>query len=115
MLDKSKGNKKQERHFQSNMRVRNAYLAVLTTASDALLVSRRNGLEPFTAVFDAVGGEGRRPSQDACVSPVGAVHEDCSPGRPADRSQGSVAGTCAPAYEERCHTDCPLNPFSTHV
>ena len=65
MLDKMldelvrKGNNKQERHFQSNVRALNANLAVLTTASDALLVARRDGLEPFTAVFDAVGGEGQ--------------------------------------------------------
>src|SRR5947209_15611704 len=65
MLDKildeliRKGNKKQERHFQSNVRALNANLAVLTTASDALLVARRDGLEPFAAVFEAVGGEGQ--------------------------------------------------------
>jgi hypothetical protein len=35
----------------------NANLAVLATASDALLIARRDGLEPFAAVFDAVGGE----------------------------------------------------------
>jgi hypothetical protein len=46
MLDKildelvRKGNKKQERHFQSNVRALNANLAVLTTASDALLTAR---------------------------------------------------------------------------
>ena len=39
------------------MRALNANLAVLTTASDALLMARRDGLEPFEAVFDAVGGE----------------------------------------------------------
>src|SRR5919199_3448099 len=63
MLDKileelvRKGNKKQERHFQSNVRALNANLTVLTTASDALLMARRDGLEPFEAVFDAVCGE----------------------------------------------------------
>jgi hypothetical protein len=63
MLDKildelvRKGNKKQERHFQANVRALNANLAVLTTAGDALLAARRDGLEPFGAVFDAVGGE----------------------------------------------------------
>lgn len=63
MLDKileelvRKGKKKQERHFQANVRALNANLTVLTTASDALLVARRDGLEPFEAVFDAVGGE----------------------------------------------------------
>jgi len=63
MLDKildelvRKGNKKQERHFQTNVRAMNANLAVLATASDALLIARRDGLEPFAAVFDAVGGE----------------------------------------------------------
>jgi hypothetical protein len=63
MLDKildelvRKGNKKQERHFQSNVRALNANLAVLAIAGDALLTARRDGLEPFAAVFDAVGGE----------------------------------------------------------
>jgi hypothetical protein len=63
MLDKileeltRKGDKKQERHFQSNVRVLNANLAVLATAGDALLTARRDGLEPFTTVFEAVGGE----------------------------------------------------------
>jgi len=63
MLDKileelvRKGKKKQERHFQTNVRALNANLTVLTTASDALLMARRDGLEPFEAVFDAVGGE----------------------------------------------------------
>jgi hypothetical protein len=63
MLDKilnelvRKGNKKQERHFQSNVRAMNANLAVLTTASDTLLIARRDGPDPFDAVFDAVGGE----------------------------------------------------------
>src|SRR5205823_1476361 len=65
MLDKildelvRKGNKKQERHFQSNVRALNANLAVLATAGDALLTARRDGLEPFAAVFEAVGGEGQ--------------------------------------------------------
>jgi TnpA family transposase len=65
MLDKileelvRKGNKKQERHFQSNVRALNANLAVLATAGDALLIARRDGLEPFAAVFEAVGGEGQ--------------------------------------------------------
>ncbi|MDQ6671506.1 MAG: hypothetical protein M3069_12275 [Chloroflexota bacterium] len=65
MLDKildelvRKGNKQQERHFQSNVRARNANLAVLTTAGDALLTARCDGLEPFTAVFEAVGGGGQ--------------------------------------------------------
>ena len=63
MLDKildellRKGRKKQERHFQSNVRALNANLAVLTRAGDALLGARRDGLDPFDAVFDAVGGE----------------------------------------------------------
>jgi hypothetical protein len=63
MLDKildelvRRGKKKQERHFQSNVRDLNANLAVLTTAGDALLIARRDGLDPFDAVFDAVGGE----------------------------------------------------------
>jgi hypothetical protein len=63
MLDKildelvRKRNKKQERHFQTNVRAMTANLAVLATASDALLIARRDGLEPFAAVFDAVGGE----------------------------------------------------------
>jgi hypothetical protein len=52
-----KGKKKQERHFQSNVRALNANLAVLTSAGDALLAARRDGLDPFDAVFDAVGGE----------------------------------------------------------
>src|SRR5258708_31499936 len=52
-----KGNKKQERYFQTNVRALNANLAVLANASDALLAARRDGLEPFAAVFDAVGGE----------------------------------------------------------
>ncbi len=62
MLDKileelvRKGNKKQERHFQSSARAMNANLAVLTTAGDALLIARRDGLNPFDAAFDAVGG-----------------------------------------------------------
>jgi TnpA family transposase len=54
-----KGEKKQERHFQVNVRALNANLAVLTTAGDALLAARRDGLEPYTAVFAAVGGETR--------------------------------------------------------
>jgi hypothetical protein len=29
----------------------------MTTAGDALLIARRDGLDPFDAVFDAVGGE----------------------------------------------------------
>jgi hypothetical protein len=51
MLDKileelvRKGNKKQERHFQSNARAMNANLTVLTTAGDALLTARRDGLD----------------------------------------------------------------------
>jgi hypothetical protein len=63
MLDKilhelvRKGNRKQERHFQSNVRAMNADLTVLTSASDALLTARRDGLDPFDAVFNAVGGE----------------------------------------------------------
>jgi Domain of unknown function (DUF4158)/Tn3 transposase DDE domain len=63
MLDKildelvRKGNKKQERHFQSNVRAMNANLTALTTAGDALLTARRDGLDPFDAVFNAVGGE----------------------------------------------------------
>jgi len=52
-----KGNKKQEHHFQSNVRALNANLAVLTTAGDALLTARRDGLDPFDVVFNAVGGE----------------------------------------------------------
>ena len=39
------------------MRALNVNLAVLTTASDALLMARRDGVDPFDAVFDAVGGE----------------------------------------------------------
>jgi hypothetical protein len=41
------------------VRALNANLAVLTTAGDALLTARRDGLDPFDAVFDAVGGETR--------------------------------------------------------
>ena len=48
-----------QRHFQSNVRALNANLAVLATAGDALLTARRDGLEPFAAVFEAVGGEGQ--------------------------------------------------------
>ncbi len=65
MLDKMlgellrKGEKKQERHFQVNVRALNANLVVLTAASDALLGARRDGVEPCTAVFEAVGGEPR--------------------------------------------------------
>ncbi len=65
MLDKMlgellrKGEKKQERHFQVNVRAHNANLVVLTAASDALLGARRDAVEPCTAVFEAVGGEPR--------------------------------------------------------
>jgi hypothetical protein len=63
MLDKildelvRKGKKKQERYFQTNVRALNANLIVLANAGDALLAAWREGLEPFAAVFDAVGGE----------------------------------------------------------
>lgn len=49
-----RGERKQEARFQTNARALNGYLTVLITASDALLTARRDGLDPFAAVFEAV-------------------------------------------------------------
>src|SRR5438874_2284888 len=63
MLDKilgellRKGERKQEARFQTNARALNGYLTVLITASDALLTARRDGLDPFAAVFESVPEE----------------------------------------------------------
>jgi TnpA family transposase len=60
MLDKllgellRKGERKQESHFQTNAKVLNRHLMVLTAASDALLIARREGRDPFAAVFEIV-------------------------------------------------------------
>jgi len=56
-----KGERKQDQHFQVNVQALNTSLAVLTTAGEAFLTARREGLEPFATVFGAVGGE-RVPS-----------------------------------------------------
>ena len=63
MLDKilgellRKGERKQEARFQTNAKVINGYLTVLIAASDALLAARRDGRDPYTAVFEAVPEE----------------------------------------------------------
>jgi len=60
MLDKilgellRRGERKQEARFQTNAKAINGYLTVLIAASDALLTARRDGLDPFAAVFEAV-------------------------------------------------------------
>jgi len=52
-----KGERKQDQHFQVHVKALNTSLAVLTTAGEAFLTARREGLEPFATVFGAVGGE----------------------------------------------------------
>jgi len=49
-----KGERKQDLHLHRHARTLNASLHVLTTAADAFLTARRDGLDPFTTVFDAV-------------------------------------------------------------
>jgi TnpA family transposase len=63
MLDKllgellRKGERKQEARFQTNAKVLNRHLSVFIAASDALLTARRDGLDPFAAVFEVVPEE----------------------------------------------------------
>jgi len=63
MLDKilgellRKGERKQEARFQTNAKALNGYLTVLIAASDALLTARRDGRDPFAAVFEVVSEE----------------------------------------------------------
>jgi len=52
-----KGERKQELHLHRHARTLNANLHVLTTAADAFLTARREGLDPFATVFDAVPEE----------------------------------------------------------
>lgn len=49
-----KGERKQDLHLHRHARTLNASLHVLTTATDAFLTARRDGLDPFATVFDAV-------------------------------------------------------------
>ena len=49
-----KGERKQTLHLQHNARAYNANLCVLTTAMDAFLTAKQEGLDPYRTVFDAV-------------------------------------------------------------
>ncbi len=49
-----KGEKKQTLHLQHHARAYNANLCVLTTAMEAFLTAKQEGLDPYLTVFDAV-------------------------------------------------------------
>lgn len=63
-----KGERQQEKHFQSNKRKLNSHLTVLTKAADAFLQARTDGGDPVEALLAAVSEDRLRATVDSAKS-----------------------------------------------